>query len=127
MSRWSEAAFALLRFMAGVLFVCHGTAKLWGFPGTRPPATAALSITAGWIEVICGTLIAIGLVGSIAAFVSSGMMAVAYWLRHGPDSLFPLENRGELAVLYCFLFLWVAAHGSGRWSLDSLFFRRHVR
>lgn len=74
-------------------------------------ATATLSIAGGWIEVITGALIAIGLLTGWAAFLASGTMAVAYWLRHGMDALWPIENRGELAVLYCFLFLYMAARG----------------
>ena len=109
MSRFAPHAFLLLRFMAGAMFVLHGTRKLWGWPGEGKPATAALSITAGWIEVVCGTLIAVGLLAGWAAFLASGTMAAAYWLRHGTDALWPIENRGELAVLYCFLFLWIAA------------------
>jgi putative oxidoreductase len=126
-SRWSEVAFALLRFFAGVMFAMHGTRKLWAWPGSGDPATAALSITAGWIEVITGTLMAIGLLGSWAAFLASGTMAFAYWMRHGQNAFLPIENRGELAVLYCFLFLWMAAHGSGTWSIDSMIARRKVR
>ena len=122
-SRFAPHAFALLRFVAGVMFLMHGTRKLWGWPGSGTPSTAALSITAGWIEVVTGTLMAIGLFAGYAAFLASGTMATAYWLRHGPDDFFPLINRGELAVLYCFLFLWIAAHGAGAWSLDAL--RQH--
>ena len=126
MSRFAPIAFALLRVFAGVMFAMHGTRKLWAWPGTGDPSTAALSITAGWIEVITGTLIAVGLGASWAAFLASGTMAVAYWLRHGTQAFLPLENRGELAVLYGFLFLWIAAHGAGAWSIDSMIGRRRV-
>lgn len=118
-NRFAPHAFALLRFFAGVLFAMHGTRKLWAWPGTGNPASAPLSITAGWIETITGTLIAIGLLTTFAAFLASGTMAAAYWMRHGTDALTPLENRGELAVLYCFIFLWFAAHGAGAWSVDA--------
>lgn len=124
--RLAPHVFALLRLVAGAMFILHGTRKLWGWPGTGQPSTAMLSITAGWIEVVGGALIAIGLLGSWAAFLASGTMAVAYWMRHGTDAVWPLENRGELAVLYCFLWLWIAAHGSGAWSVDSLLSRRRV-
>jgi putative oxidoreductase len=126
MNRFAPHAFALLRVFAGVMFMMHGTQKILGWPGTRPPATAPLSITAGWIEMTCGALIAIGLLAGWAAFLASGTMAVAYWMRHGPDALWPLENRGELAVLYCFLFLWIAAHGAGAWSIDALIKHRQT-
>lgn len=126
MERFAPYAFALLRFFAGVMFAMHGTRKLWAWPGDGNPATAALSITAGWIEVVTGTLIAIGLFGSYAAFLASGTMAFAYWMRHGTKALLPIENKGELAVLYCFLFLWIAAHGAGAWSVDALRTRRRV-
>jgi putative oxidoreductase len=118
--RFAPHAFALLRFFAGVMFLMHGTRKLWAWPGSGNPATSMLSITGGWIEVTTGTLIAIGLFASYAAFLASGTMAVAYWMRHGPDAFFPIENRGELPVLYCFLFLWFAAHGAGAFSIDAL-------
>lgn len=126
MSRFAPHAFALLRFMAGAMFILHGTRKLWGWPGGRPPSTATLSIVGGWIEVVGGTMIAVGLLASWAAFIASGTMAVAYWLRHGTDAFWPIENRGELAVLYCFLFLWIAAHGAGPWSIDWMLQRRRV-
>jgi putative oxidoreductase len=125
-SRHSAIAFALLRVFAGLMFAMHGTRKLWAWPGSGDPATAALSITGGWIEVVTGLLIAIGFLASWAAFLASGTMAFAYWMRHGTNAFLPIENRGELAVLYCFLFLWMAAHGAGAWSVDSLMARRRV-
>ncbi|HUP62542.1 MAG TPA: DoxX family protein [Thermoanaerobaculia bacterium] len=115
----APAFFALLRIVAGVMFAMHGTQKLLGWPGSKPPATAALSIAAGVIEVGAGLLIAIGLFASWAAFLASGTMATAYFLRHAEDGIFPIVNRGELAVLYGFLFLFIAAHGAGAWSIDQ--------
>jgi putative oxidoreductase len=119
LGKLAPAFFALLRIMAGVMFAMHGTQKLFGWPGTRAPATATLSIVGGWIEVVTGLLIAIGLFAGWAAFLASGTMAVAYFLRHSGDGFFPIVNRGELAVLYCFLFLFIAAHGGGAWSIDQ--------
>lgn len=116
--RWSSVAFILLRVAAGVMFAMHGTQKLLGWPGTKAPATAALAITAGWIEVVTGVLIAIGLFAGWAAFIACGTMAVAYFLRHAGGGVFPIVNRGELAVLYCFLWLWIAARGA-RWNLSG--------
>jgi putative oxidoreductase len=109
--RYEPYIYVALRIVAGLMFLMHGTRKLWAWPGTGEPATAALSITAGWIEVITGVLITTGLFTGWAAFLASGTMAVAYWLRHGPNALWPIENRGELAVLYCFLFLYMACRG----------------
>jgi len=126
MSRFAPQAFALLRFMAGAMWILHGTRKLWGWPGSGKPSTATLSIVGGWIEVIGGTMIAAGFLAGYAAFVASGTMAVAYWLRHGTDAFWPIANRGELAVLYCFLFIWIAAHGAGQWSIDWLLARRRT-
>lgn len=127
MHRLAPHAFALLRLVAGVMFLMHGTRKLWGWPGGGKPATSLLAVTGGWIEVVTGTLIAAGLLAGWAAFVASGTMAVAYWLRHGPQAFLPIENKGELAVLYCFLFLWIAAHGAGAWSLERLLARKKKR
>lgn len=120
LGRFSDHAYALLRLMAGVMFALHGTQKLSGWPGDRPPADfATLRWFAGVIELSTGTLIALGLVASWAAFLASGTMAVAYFKSHAPDAFLPLINRGELAVLYCFLFLYIATRGSGKFSLDS--------
>lgn len=77
-------------------------------------------IAAGWIELLAGLLIALGLFAGIAAFIASGEMAVAYFMAHAPSGFWPVVNKGEMAVLYCFAFLYIAAHGSGRWSLDDL-------
>jgi putative oxidoreductase len=111
LKRYEVIVYTALRVVAALLFLMHGTRKLAGWPGDGKPATAMLSIAGGWIEVITGTLIGIGLLTGYAAFLASGTMAVAYWLRHGMDAVWPIENRGELAVLYCFLFLYIAARG----------------
>lgn len=120
LGRYTAQLYAILRIMAGVMFAMHGTQKLFAWPGDRRAATAALSIAGGWIEVITGTLIAIGLWAGSAAFLASGTMAVAYFLRHAEDGFFPIVNRGELAVVYCFLFLFMAGYGSGIWSVDQV-------
>lgn len=122
--RFAPHAFALLRVMAGLMWALHGTRKIFGWPGDGQPAAAMLSVAGGWIEIVGGLLIAAGFLCSWAAFVASGTMAVAYWLRHGTNDFWPIVNRGELAVLYCFLFLWIAAHGAGQWSVDWLLRRR---
>jgi putative oxidoreductase len=106
--------------VAGLMFAMHGTQKLFGFPGGGTPvALASLPGLAGIIELVAGLLIAIGFRTHIAAFIASGEMAFAYFMSHAPQGAFPILNRGELAVLYCFLFLYMAAHGSGTWSVDG--------
>jgi putative oxidoreductase len=112
---------SILRIMAGLLFMEHGTAKLLGFPpGTATPALFGLLWFAGVIEMVGGALVALGLFTRYAAFIISGEMAIGYFLAHAPHSFFPLVNRGEAAVLYCFLFLYLAVAGGGSWSLDRL-------
>lgn len=123
LQRYEPPIYAALRFVAGFLFVCHGAQKVlgaFGGHGTLPPLLQA----AGWIEVIAGALIALGLFAGIAAFIASGEMAVAYFMAHVPQGLWPILNKGELAVLYCFLFLFIAARGSGIASVDSLLRKR---
>lgn len=112
-------AHALLRIVAGLLFVCHGGQKIFGwFGGPQVPPGSLFGI-AGIIELVLGLLITIGLLTSLAAFIASGEMAVAYFIGHFPKSFWPLENGGEPAVLFCFIFLYVATHGAGIWSVDA--------
>ncbi len=121
LSKYSSCCYALLRIVAGFLFLWHGVQKLFGFPEAMPAGVPAFIIyVAGPIELFCGILIMIGLFTSYAAFLASGQMAFAYWMAHGPKALLPLQNGGELAALYCFVFLFIAAQGSGIWSIDSL-------
>lgn len=120
MKPYGSHTYALMRIIVGLLFLCHGLSKLFGFPVAPPPAAPAFIIyTAGPIELVCGALVAIGLFTRWAAFIASGQMAVAYWLAHGSKALLPIANQGELAVLYCFVFLFIAAHGAGIWSADA--------
>jgi len=119
--------YALLRIVAGLLFAMHGSQKLLGFPGGKDPvALFSLMGLGGVIEMVGGLMIAFGLLASPAAFIASGMMAVAYFMAHAPQGALPILNGGEPAVLYCFLFLYIAARGSGVWSLDALRRRRPV-
>ena len=112
--------YALFRIVIGFLFLWHGSQKLLGFPGTMPgEAPAFIIYTAGPIELVGGLLVMIGLFASPAAFLCSGLMACAYWMAHGPNALLPIVNHGELAVIYCFAFLHVAARGAGIWSVDA--------
>lgn len=110
---------ALLRIVTGLLFLWHGTQKLFGFPAAVPEAPAFVLYVAGPIELVGGVLVMIGWFTRPAAFLCSGLMAAAYWMAHGMNHLFPLVNQGELAVLYCFVFLYFAANGAGMWSVDG--------
>lgn len=124
LGRYSEYIYAILRIVTGFLFFWHGSQKLLGFPPPAQPGgeLSALMAVGGAIELIGGLLIMIGLFTSLAAFIASGMMAVAYWGWHfATTAWLPLQNRGELAVLYCFVLLFIAARGSGLWSVDGLF------
>lgn len=119
LASFAPYAYALLRIVAGLLFVCHGGQKIFGwFGGPQVPPGSLFGI-AGIIELVLGALIAIGLVTSVAAFIASGEMAAAYFLGHFPKSFWPLENGGEPAVLFCFLFLYIATRGAGIWSVDE--------
>lgn len=119
LAKYQEHSYALLRIVTGLLFLWHGTQKLFGFPAPAREGTPEwITYGAGSIELIAGVLVMIGLFTRPAAFISSGTMAVAYWLAHGMQDVFPLVNRGELAVLYCFVFLFIACRGPGIWSFD---------
>jgi putative oxidoreductase len=120
MKSFVPQTYALMRIITGLLFLWHGTQKLFGFPipPQGEPAPFILYI-AGPIEWIGGLLVMIGLFTRWAAFLCSGLMAAAYWMAHGTQALFPIVNRGELAALYAFVFLYIAAQGSGIWSADA--------
>lgn len=121
LGRYSSYLYALLRIVAGLLFVQHGWQKLFGGLGHPQPVELASQMgLAGLIEFIGGTMIAIGLFTSPVAFIASGEMAVAYFQAHAPRGFWPIMNGGELPALYCFLFLYFAAVGSGKLSVDSL-------
>ena len=112
--------YALLRIVTGFLFLWHGMEKIFGFPEAPPAGAPAFILwVAGPIELVCGFLVMIGLLTRPAAFLASGLMGFAYWLAHGTRALLPILNQGELAVLYCFVFFFIAARGPGRWSVDG--------
>jgi putative oxidoreductase len=119
MQSFSSQTYALLRIVAGFLFLWHGCQKLFGFPGEPPGAPPFVIYIAGPIELVGGALVLVGLFTRWAAFLCSGLMAFAYWMAHGTEALLPILNRGELAALYCFVFLFIAAHGPGMWSVDA--------
>lgn len=118
---WSDRARSVLRIVAGLLFMSHGMQKLLGFPApaTHPFQLLTLSGFAGVLELFGGILLLIGLFTRPVAFILSGEMAFAYFIAHAPQNFWPLINRGELAVLYCFVFLYFAFAGGGAWSLDN--------
>ena len=118
LGRLEPPFFFLLRLVSGLLFACHGAQKLFGVLGGHRVPYLSQSGLAGFIELTCGILIAVGLLTRIAALIASGEMAVAYFQVHAPRALFPIVNQGELMVLYCFLFLFIAAHGAGKFSID---------
>jgi putative oxidoreductase len=119
-ARYANQAYALLRMVTGFLFLWHGLQKLFQFPIAPGGAVPAhITYIAGPIELVGGSLVMIGLFTRGAAFLCSGLMAVAYWSFHAQRALTPLENKGELAILYCFVFLLIVAKGSGIWSADN--------
>jgi putative oxidoreductase len=124
MDRWigkySEALYGIMRIIAGLLFACHGAQKLFGIFGSQAVLSNPLLIAAGIIEFVAGICIACGLLTGYAAFIASGEMAVAYFKMHAPGGFWPIVNKGELAVIYCFVFLYIASRGSGILSFDAL-------
>jgi putative oxidoreductase len=133
MERWldkySDQTYSLLRIVAGFLFFCHGAQKILGLFGGADGDGGTVELAsqagvAGIIELIGGLAILLGIGTSWAAFVCSGLMAFAYFIAHQPRGVLPIQNRGELAALYAFLFLYVACKGSGIWSLESFLRKR---
>jgi putative oxidoreductase len=116
-----------MRIVVGLLFACHGGQKILGFPPVQKAMQLdTLGTIGGYIELICGLLIALGLFTRPAAFIASGMMAVAYFMVHAKGGFFPIINRGEPAVVYCFVFLYIFARGGGPLSLDNMIWGRTV-
>ncbi|HKK42779.1 MAG TPA: DoxX family protein [Bacteroidales bacterium] len=120
LSKYEPYIYAVLRIAAGFLFLWHGSQKVIGFPHASFHFPPLMLYGAGPIELIGGILIMVGLWTRWAAFITSGEMAVAYWMAHAKNALLPLLNGGELAFLYCFLFLYIASRGSGKLSIDNL-------
>ncbi|MBZ6076246.1 DoxX family protein [Microvirga puerhi] len=119
---WAPRLLSILRIVAALIFMAHGTQKLLGFPASPNPAPAMMSLPwiAGILELVGGALLTLGLFTRPVAFILSGQMAVAYWMAHAPRSFFPVLNGGDAAILYCFIFLYLVAAGGGLWSLDTL-------
>lgn len=123
-------AYAIMRIIVGLLFFCHGAQKIFGWfggVGGGSVPLASLYGMAGILEVVLGALIAVGFLAGYAAFIAAGEMAVAYFMAHFPKSFWPLENEGEPAVFFCFVFLYVATRGAGIWSIDDSSGRRRRR
>jgi len=123
---WAPMVLSILRIVAALLFMEHGLMKIFGFPAPMPGGgeLPPLIMAAGWIEIIGGALLALGLFTRPVAFILSGEMAVAYFMAHAPKGFYPAMNMGELAVVYCFLFLYFAFEGGGPWSLDAAIRKR---
>ena len=124
LTRWAPYALGILRIVTGLIFLEHGTQKFLSFP-------AGEAAGAGWtfghpghyagiIELVCGALITLGLFTRPAAFLASGTMAVAYWFAHAPQNFFPVNNMGDAAILYCFIFLYMVFAGAGAFSVDGM-------
>lgn len=125
---WTPRLLSVLRIIAGFLFLAHGTQKLFNFPASANGPAELFSFMgfAGLLETAGGLLLTAGLFTRITAFILSGTMAVAYFMAHAPAGFLPMVNKGELAVLYCFVFLYLSAAGGGVWSLDRLIRERRV-
>lgn len=128
LGRYSTYIYAILRIVVGFMFMCHGSQGLFGFPPS-PPGMPHMEMTAfmtafftfgSVLEFVAGFLIMIGFFSSVAAFFASGEMAVAYFMFHQSSGALPASNNGDAAVLFCFIFLFIASRGSGLWSVDSL-------
>lgn len=119
---WAPRLLSVLRIVAALIFMEHGTQKLLGFPAypaTGAPVMMTLPWIQGVIELVGGALLVLGFLTRPVAFILSGDMAVAYFMAHAPKSVFPVMNGGDAAILYCFIFLFIAAAGGGAWALDS--------
>ena len=119
-ARVSEPIYVAFRIVFGVLFAFHGAQKLFGAFGGHVVPVGSLRWIAGIIELGGGTLIAVGFFAGVVAFIASGEMAAAYFLQHAPRGMWPIQNGGELAALYCFAFLYISSRGSGPLSIDAV-------
>jgi putative oxidoreductase len=122
LSQWSPRALAVLRIVTALLFLEHATMKFFAFPEAMPGMDHGLPpmlVAAGAVELAAGVLVTLGLFTRWAALLASGEMAVAYWMAHAPQGVWPALNQGELAILFCFVFLYLVFAGPGAWALDN--------
>ena len=120
-AEWAPRMLSILRIMAALLFFAHGTQKVFGFPASEmAPAAFSMGWSAGVLELVGGAALIVGLFTRPVAFVLSGLMAFAYWIAHAPQSFYPVQNGGDAAILYCFVFLYLVFAGPGPWSVDAL-------
>ncbi|MEM9013342.1 MAG: DoxX family protein [Pseudomonadota bacterium] len=121
LAAWQPRLLSVLRMVSALIFLLHGMQKLIGIPATeRVTELLSLGWFAGVIEIVCGLALLVGFQIRLAAFLASGTMAFAYWLAHAPRDLFPTNNGGDAAILYCFVFLYFVFAGGGPWSLDAM-------
>ena len=123
---WAPRVLSITRVVAALIFMEHGTQKLLGFPPSPNPGPALFSLygLAGSLEIVGGILLVLGLFTRPVAFILAGEMAFAYWMSHAPNSIYPILNRGDAAILYCFLFLYLAFAGGGAWSADRVIWKK---
>ena len=128
LDKFSGPLLSVLRIVSALLFMAHGTGKLFQFPPVEQFPTGPEPMTMAWfagvLELVGGALLTLGLGTRIVAFILSGEMAVAYWMAHAPQAFYPIQNGGELAIMFCFVFLYIAAAGGGPWSLDRALFKK---
>ncbi len=126
LNRYADTVYCIMRLIVGLMFACHGGQLVLGMFGGMPGSEKLMMQVGGWIQLVGGFLIAFGLLTRLAAFISSGEMAVAYFMLHVANAptpqakFFPILNHGELAVFYCWVFFFIFFHGPGRWSIDAL-------
>jgi len=124
LNRFADPFYCIMRLVVGLMFACHGLDKIFGVFTPKAEALPTLMAVGGWVEIVCGFLVAFGLLTRLAAFVASGEMAVAFFMMHAPKGLIPYVNKGELAVVYCVVFFYIFLCGSGSWSIDALIGKR---
>jgi putative oxidoreductase len=126
LNRFADPVYCIMRLIVGLMFACHGAQLVLGMFGGMPGSDKPMMVVGGWIQLVGGLLIALGLLTRVAAFIASGEMAVAYFMMHVANAptpqakLFPILNHGELATFYCWVFLFIFLYGPGRWSIDAL-------
>ena len=120
LNRFADPFYCIMRLVVGLMFACHGLDKVFGTFNPKAEALPPMMLVGGWLEIICGFLIALGLLTRLAAFIGSGEMAVAFFMMHAQKSLIPYVNKGELAVVYCFVFFYIFLRGPGAWSIDAM-------